>query len=141
MVSAGSAGTGDASISCDMVVHQVTLSFMIWPAGLTDGHVAGAARGMFRMVAFRRNPQSNGRVSFDIPDLDRGSRDRIIEEVGLIAEAAGQVIGNSEPAQLYNVMFIRPDGTHGSRLGGFSVPAGIADAVGAGLVSHGHSVE
>jgi hypothetical protein len=89
---------------------------------------------------FRRFSRSDGRVAFDLPELDDRSRARLIDEIGLIARAAGEPRGMPDPAQLYDVMFVR-DGAHRSRLGGFSVPGEIADDVAAGLVSHGHSVE
>jgi len=39
------------------------------------------------------------------------------------------------------VSFERDDGTEDVRIGGFSVPAGIADEVAAQLASHGYSIE
>jgi hypothetical protein len=93
------------------------------------------------MVTFRRVSRGDGRVGFNLPDLDEDSRDRLIEEIGLIAREAGKSEEELNPAQLYDVMFMRKDGTQGSRLGGFSVPAKIADNVAASLVSQGHSVE
>jgi hypothetical protein len=65
----------------------------------------------------------------------------LIEEIGLVVRTAGEPYGKPDSAQLYDVMFMRDDGTQGHRLGGFSVPAEIAEHVTAGLVSHGHSVE
>jgi hypothetical protein len=91
------------------------------------------------MVTFRRIPRSDGRVGFSFQDLDDSSRDRLIKETGLIARTEGERIGN--PAQLYDVAFIKENGTQGSRVGGFSVPAEIADNVTASLITHGHSVE
>lgn len=94
------------------------------------------------MATFHRVPRDDGRVGFNFPKLDKGLSDPLVEEAGLIARAAGEdKIGDPNPAQLYDVMFRRDDGTQGSRLGGFSVPAEIADDVAASLVSHGHSVE
>lgn len=94
------------------------------------------------MVIFRRNgARTDGRVGFDFPDLDYASRTRLIEEIGLIVSAAGEPQGKPDSAQLYEVMFMRDDGTQGHRVGGFSVPAEIAEDVAAGLVSHGHSVD
>jgi hypothetical protein len=93
------------------------------------------------MVMFRRISRNDGRVNFNIPELDNDSRVRLIEEIGLIVEAAGKPHGKPNSAQLYYVMFMRDDGTQGRRLGGFSVPAEIAEDVAASLVSHGHSVE
>ena len=93
------------------------------------------------MVTFHRIPRSDGRVGFSFPDLDDSSRDRLIKETGLIARTAGERIGNPNPAQLYDVAFIKENGTQGSHVGGFSVPAEIADDVTANLITHGHSVE
>lgn len=80
-------------------------------------------------------------VAFNLLDLDKRSRDQLIEEIGLIVKTAGQPHGKPHSAQLYDVMFIQGDGTQGSRLGGFSVPAEIAEDVAASLVSYGHSVK
>jgi hypothetical protein len=97
---------------------------------------------LFRMIIFSRSKaRSDGRIGFDFPDLDEGSRTRLIEEIGLIVRAAGEPHGIPDSAQLYNVMFVRDDDTQGHRLGGFSVPAEIAEDVAAALVSHGHLVE
>lgn len=93
------------------------------------------------MVTFHRVPRTDDRTGFDLPDLDKGTRDRLKQEIGLIARAAGEPCGIPNSAELYDVMFVREDGTQGSRLGGFSVPTKIAEDVAALLVSHGHSVE
>ena len=93
------------------------------------------------MVMFRRISRTDGRIGFNLPELNNDSRVRLIEEIGLIARAAGEPHGKPDSAQLYDIMFMRDDGTQGHRLGGFSVPAEIAEDVAAGLVSHGHSVE
>jgi hypothetical protein len=81
-------------------------------------------------------------VGFGIPHLDEQRTDELIVEIGLIARDAGdKILNNPEPARLYNVSFEQDDGTEDVRIGGFSVPAGIADEVAAQLASHGYSIE
>jgi hypothetical protein len=91
-------------------------------------------------VKLLRQPQDHGQVAFDLPALYGPEKDRVIEEMGLIARRASDP-DNPNPATLYNVMFTRSDGTQGSRLGGFSVPADIADAVEALLLKEGYTVD
>jgi hypothetical protein len=92
------------------------------------------------MIVFRRHARADSRVGFDLPPLDEKRREELILEIGLIARDAGGP-RNREPAQLYRVKFKQADGNDGDRVGGFSVPAEIADAVAAALVSRGYSVE
>jgi hypothetical protein len=94
------------------------------------------------VIVIRRQVQSRGRVGFDIPLLESRQRQQLEIQFGLIAEKAGkEIIDDPEPAQQYRVRFVRDDGTEGDRLGGFSVPAEIADAVATALVAQGYSVE
>ena len=90
---------------------------------------------------FTRRPQrSDGHVEFSLGSMGELTRDAAEKEIGLIARDAG-LPDYPNPAQLYEVIVGYLDGTQGRQLGGFSVPAEIADRVQAGLRKKGHTVE